>query len=66
LGVDLKPEKVTGTVIMDAPKEVVIKWRPDYTRIIVQVTFGVIGGVAMIAVGFFQGRIRKVIARIRK
>lgn len=65
LGVELKPQRDTGTVIMDAPRELEIIWKPDYTRIIVQVTFGVIGAVMFVIIGLLHERIKKLIARIR-
>jgi hypothetical protein len=65
LGVELKPDKSKGTVIVDAPKEIDINWKPDYTKLVVAITLGAIGALATIFITVAHDKIKQLINRIR-
>ena len=66
LGVELKAEQDTGTVLMDAPKEINITWEADYSRIIIPVVTGVIAAVVLAIIGLLHDRSKKVVAKIKE
>jgi hypothetical protein len=65
LGVELKPNKTTGTVVMDAPREIEMTWKPDYTRLIVTVTLGAIGAILTVVATIAHDKVKQWISRMR-
>jgi hypothetical protein len=65
VGVELKPSKSAGTVIMDRPQEIDITWKPDYTKLVVAVTLGAIGAIATIVITIAHEKIKGLMSRMR-
>jgi hypothetical protein len=66
LGAELRPEIDTGTVLMDAPREIDIVWKPDYSRIIIPVITGLIAAGVIAVFSLLHNRIKLLIDRIRE
>ena len=64
LGVQLEPEPDTGTVLMDAPKEVDIVWKRDYSKITMQVIGGLVAATVIAILSLLKRRIKRIVARL--
>ena len=62
----MKARPDTGSVIMDAPKEVSVTWKPDYSRILIPVVTGIVVAAVLAVIGVFHERSKKVVARIKE
>ncbi len=62
VGVELRPQQDTGTVLMDAPKDIEVIWKPDYSRIIIPVVTGLIAAIVISVFGVLHGRIKAAIS----
>jgi hypothetical protein len=65
VGVQLRPEENTGTVLMDAPRDIEVTWKPDYTKIVIPVVTGIIVAIIISVFGVLHGRIKTAVSRRR-
>jgi hypothetical protein len=66
VGVELKARPDTGSIIMDAPKEVSVTWKADYSRILIPVVTGIVVAAVLAVIGVFHERSKKVVAKIKE
>jgi hypothetical protein len=65
VGVELKPQKDTGTVVMNSPQVIDVEWKEDYSRIIIPITAAVIGAIAFPIIAILHRRTTHVITKIK-
>lgn len=63
IGVQLRAEKDTGIVLMDAPKEIEVTWKPDYSRVVIPIVTGIIVASVIGIFSLLHNRIKRVMER---
>jgi hypothetical protein len=66
LGVEMKATPDTGAVLMDAPKEINVTWKADYSKIIIPVITGITVATILAIISVLHDRSKKVVAKIKE